>query len=374
MKKIKVLHLTSTRYGIGGVERLLLEMSDKYQVENFDVAYCNLFCDEEGEGKFPTAIRQKGLDYIEISGKRVRDLPSMARNLRKILEYRQIDVLHLHMLQATIVGGLAQMGTRTSTVVTKHYTDGLSRHAAWIKKLDHWSTKRAKCIVAISDYVRQDLIQLGFNSNKITVIHNGTDISEFDRNVALVESSKAAELRDRVLIGSVGSLTERKGHNLLIAAMPRILESVPNAHLMIVGEGPMRAELEQLIDRNGLREQVALVGFRENVAPLLSEMDLYVHPSIHEPFGISILEAMAAKKCVVATSVEGVPEIVLEGITGVLVPPKNCSALSEKIVSLLQNDDQRLRMGEAGRRRVEEHFTIGRVVNEYQAIYKSLAE
>lgn len=373
MKKIKVLHLTSTRYGIGGVERLLLEMSDKYQVEDFDVAYCNLFCDEEGEGKFPTAIRQKGLDYIEISGKRVRDLPSMVRNLRKILEHRQIDVLHLHMLQATIVGGLAQTGTRTSTVVTKHYTDGLSRHAAWIKKLDHWSTKRAKCIVAISDYVRQDLIRIGFEPNKIKIVHNGTDVAEFDRRASTEKRKNSAPLGGKFVIGSVGSLTERKGHSFLIDAMPRILERIPNAHLMIVGEGPVKSELVRMVERLDLVDQVTLAGFRENVALFLSEIDLYVHPSIHEPFGISILEAMTARKCVVASNVEGVPEIVLDGLTGVLVPPGDSDVLAETIVSLFQQNDQRLEMGEAGRRRVEEHFTIDRVVDEYQAVYRSLA-
>src|SRR5688500_12738880 len=107
MKKIRILHLTSTRYGIGGVEKLLLDMSDKYDADRFDVSYCNLFCDADGQGVFPVAMRERGLTVYEVKGRSLSDIPQMVSSLARLLRQERFDVLHLHMLQATIVGGLA---------------------------------------------------------------------------------------------------------------------------------------------------------------------------------------------------------------------------------------------------------------------------
>ncbi len=374
MKKIRVLHLTSTRYGIGGVEKLLLDMADKYDADRFDVSYCNLFCDADGLGVFPTAMRERGLSVYQVTGRSLSDIPQMISGLARLLRQERFEVLHLHMLQATIIGSLAARFARgTKVVVTKHYTDELSSQNPIVNRLDHHYTRTANHIIAISEYVKADLVRVSVPADKITVIYNGTDIEHFDRRAEVPSHLKLAGTDDSLLIGNVGSLTPRKGHRHLIEAMPAIVKEHGSAHLFVIGEGPEKQHLEQLRVSLGLESVITMLGFQDDVAPLLRQLDLYVHPSIHEPFGIAILEAMAASKCVVATAVGGVPEIVSEGVTGYLVPPGESAALSDTISYALRHRDKAIDMGRAGRERVADLFDIQRTVKGYESLYSELS-
>jgi glycosyltransferase involved in cell wall biosynthesis len=372
MKKIKVLHLTSTRYGIGGVERLLLDMSDKHDLSRFEFAYCNLFCDAGGNGVFPSELKKRGLEYITVSGRGWKQLPKIISELARVIRRAEFDILHLHMLQATIVGGLSSFTqNRTKTVVTKHYTDALLGKRSFSKRADLYFTNRADGVIAISDYVRNDLLHLGINGSKVVRVHNGIDLQRFDK---LRSESCDYQLPDgKRLIGSVGSLTKRKGHRFLIEAMPRILAAFPDTYLLIVGEGPEDKNLKEQIDRLQLADHVSIAGFVPNVAPILEKLDLYVHPSINEPFGVAVLEAMAASKCVVATGVEGIPEIVSDGETGRLVQAGDNAELAKCIVTVLSDPELNKTMGKAGRRRVEELFSLGRTVRGYEEVYGNVA-
>lgn len=368
-RKIRVLHLTSTRYGIGGVERLLLDMADRYDSDRFDVSYCNLFCEREGRGEFPTAIRAAGHRSFTIKGRRSSDVPIMLLKLIDLFRRERFDVVHLHMIKATILGGVAALLSGTKTVVTKHYTKALTSHPAVIKWLDAFFTSRADQAIAISEYVRQDMIAQGISQERITVAMNGTD---------LVSNVLPTSLEDRqsennvFTIVSVGSLTERKGHRYLVEAISQVVEHFPKVRLQIIGEGPLRTTLNQLIMTLGLQSNVELLGFRSNVGAHLRACDLYVHPSIHEPFGIAILEAMAAGKCVVASAVEGVPEIVVDGRTGVLVPASDIGELSRAINNRIDDRLGTEDMGRAGLQRVTDLFGIERTVSTYQTVYLSV--
>jgi glycosyltransferase involved in cell wall biosynthesis len=373
MRKIRVLHLTSTRYGIGGVEKLLLDMSDKYDAEKFEVSYCNLFCDAGGKGVFPTALRERGLNVFEVKGRSWGNVPGMVLKLGRLLRRERIDILHLHMMQATIVGGLAaKVASRPKVVVTKHYTDELSNQSAIIKGFDNHFTQTADSVVAISNYVKSDMMKLSVPGVKITVIHNGTDIKEFDRRAEGTQGPDLNAGGGPPLIGTVGSLTERKGHRYFFEAIPEIIRKKPDVHFIVIGEGPQKQQLEHLRISLGLEDRLTMLGFQENVVPLLKQMDLYVHPSVHEPFGIAILEAMAAGRPVVASSVEGIPEIVIDGETGYLVEPGNAMQLSRAICDLLEDKDKIERMGRAGRYRVENLFPIERTVREYERLYDAI--
>lgn len=368
MKRIKVLHLTSSPRGIGGVERLLLDMAGHYDSSKFEVSHCNLFCEEDGNGIFAKALKATGLRYFAIKGRRWFELPFILAALWRILGREQIDILHLHMLHATILGGLAAaFRPRVRTMVTRHYTSILIRNRA-LRSLDRFFTRRADSVIAISEYVKNDLIGSGIDHGKITVIFNGTDIARLDR---AAKDNDTEAFAGSPLIGSVGSLTKRKGHEFLLRAMPEVLSQFPDAHLAIVGEGPEQERLLEVIDELGINANVELVGFRPNVAPFLGTLDIYVHPSLLEPFGIAILEAMTARKCVIACAVEGVPELISEGETGFLVPPADPDQLAKALCHALSEPDRCRRMGEAGRRRVVDEFSIERTVRLYETLYPS---
>src|SRR5687767_1240644 len=121
---LRVLHLTSTRYGIGGVESLLLAAADKYDTGQFSVAYCNLFCDSDGDGRYPSALKERNLPFFHVPGRSWSALPGLLAHLTRLLRRERFDVLHMHMLQATLVGQVAaRMARVPTTIITRHYTD-----------------------------------------------------------------------------------------------------------------------------------------------------------------------------------------------------------------------------------------------------------
>lgn len=366
MKK-RILHITSTRYGIGGVEKLLLDMADKYDFSEFEVEYCNLFDNKKGRGVFPTALRQRGLKYHDVKFYSWYQVPQMVFKVANLIKKEKFDIVHTHMLKATIVGQMAaKMAGTAKKVLTRHYTADLVTHNSVIKSADRRLTRAADGIISISDAVRADMLNEGVSASKITIVYNGIDLKPFENvEVKPIDSGE-------FVIGTVGSLTARKGQRHLIKAMPAVLSKHSGARLVIIGEGPEKNSLETLITELGLKDKVTLMGFQKDVASALSKLDLYVHPSVSEPFGIAVLEAMAARKCVIATGVDGVLEIVSDGKNGILVPPKDPASLAAAICGLIEAPAKMAELVENARKKVEEDFSIEKTVSEYQIFYKDI--
>ena len=370
MRKIKILHLTSTPHGIGGVERLLLDMAAHYDRDRFSVAHCNLFDETGGEGPFPTALRATGLPCFEIEGRRWNDVPRLVRELVRLIRREQIDVLHLHMVHATIVGGLtAWLLNPARVVLSKHYQYAMLS-GRFARLLDRTFTNRAEAVAAVSQCVQRDLVRHGMAPGRTRVIYNGIDLKMFDRRAA--EKTPLARDGGGPLLACLGSLHPVKGQEFLLRAMPDILRQHPGARLFLIGEGRERARLEQMRESLGIRDVVMMPGFQRNVPAILPQIDLCVHPSVDEAFGLVLLEAMAAGKAVVATSVGGIPEIVAEGRTGLLVPPRDPAALARAVCTVLADPEQRANMGAAGRARVEQEFTIQKTMRDYETLYSQL--
>jgi glycosyltransferase involved in cell wall biosynthesis len=352
-------------------------MSEKYDSDRFEVSYCNLFCEKDGLGVYPNELRKRDLPVHIIKGKSLKELSRIVLDLVTLLKKKQFDIVHLHMRHATIVGALASKLAGTTAMVTRHYTTdpshaGRSGRAQQLTQtLDNYCTKSVKRIVAVSNHVRDVLIELSVRPEQIDVVHNGVDIALFD---AQARSSPALEVPSgHLVIGTVGSLTWRKGHKYLIEAFADVSRRLANCSLVIVGEGPELDALRQLASGLGISERVIFAGFRNDIAALIREFDVYVQPSIYESFGIVLLEAMAATKAVVATNVGGVPEIVSDGETGVLVSPENPGMIADALIRILGDEGARIRMAEKGRSRVVANFDIAQTVSKYQDVYLGLA-
>jgi len=173
------------------------------------------------------------------------------------------------------------------------------------------------------------------------------------------------------VLGTVANLFPRKGYEVMLNAMPTLLTAFPQVHYVIVGTGDTEyeARLRALTQKLGLGGHVHFAGFHDSVYPVLAAMDVYVHPALMEGFGIAVLEAMAMRKPVVATTTGGLPEIVQDGQTGLLVPPGEPNALAQAIVSLLQDSTRRVAMGRSGRSRVETLFTVEAMMDRLIAAY-----
>jgi glycosyltransferase involved in cell wall biosynthesis len=225
--------------------------------------------------------------------------------------------------------------------------------------------------VANSETVRQDTArQEGVDPARIRVIPNGVDSDRF------AASPDRSALRRRLglpvdgpLLLTVSNLIHYKGHGTLLEAMPLITRTHPTAMIVLAGDGPMRVEIDRRIATSGLAESVRLLGERRDVPDLLRAADLLVHPSDEEGFPNAILEAMAAGLPVVATRVGGTPELVLDGATGILVPPRSPTDLAAAVSRLLADPSLADQMGAAGRERAVREFPLARMVEQTETLY-----
>ena len=216
------------------------------------------------------------------------------------------------------------------------------------------------------------------SSSKYEVIHNAVDVKKIDREAYVGEpegfrtSFNLDENDKRVCMSA--RLHLMKGHRYLIEAAPYIREKVPNVRFLMLGDGPLEKELKEMVKKEGLSDMFIFTGFRQDVPKILSICDIVVFPSIFkENFSFAALEAMACRKPVIVTSVGGFPEMVEDGVTGFVIPPHNSEELAKKAVILLQNDTLAKNMGEAGRLRVEDFFTLEKMLEKTYALYESVS-
>lgn len=205
---------------------------------------------------------------------------------------------------------------------------------------------------------------------KTVSVYHGIDLKRFDRPFDREAIREELGLsRTQAIIGTVGRLTPQKAHHIFLKAAAIIKKSLDHAKFIIVGEGELRQELERQARQLGLTEDVLFTGHRRDVPELLSVFDIFVLSSLYEGLPLSILEAMAMAKPIVATGVDGVPEAVVDGETGILSPPSDPAALADAILSLLQNSSQAQAMGQAARRRVEAMFRQDMMVTHTEQLY-----
>lgn len=378
---LKVLNLTSSPHVLGGVETLLLNAVGKYDARRFDVAFCNLFsgADEVGgnaESALYNELRARKVKYFHVPGNGWRDMPALVNKLARLLRRERFDILHSHMLHATLIGHLAARvaGVRVRIASRQYTGEVFYNKGGWVRRLDSYMMKTATHIVACSGSVRDTLLrEEKIAREKITVVYNSIDLRAIDEAKPSSPAPWDASWNDCLMLGSVGNLHPRKGHADLLRALPQVLEVEPRARLVILGEGVERANLEALARELGIADRVLLAGFRDDTLALIHKFNLYVHPSLHEPFGIAIAEAMAARKAVVCAATGGIPEVVGEdGAAGVLVSPGNPAELADAIIRLLGDPEAMRRMGEHGRRRAAENFSVEVTVENYQELYARL--
>jgi glycosyltransferase involved in cell wall biosynthesis len=365
---VRVLHVINGA-AIGGAERLLLSLLARHDRASVDTTVCNTFF---GDGPFVEALRNGGHRTVSLPGRASFRAASMiALRLAAHLRRERYDVVHMHLVHSSIVGELAaRLGGARVAIVTRHYTEEGYAGKGWLlRKLDALAARAATRVVAVSGSVRNHLIANGVPADRITVIYNGIDLAAIDRAIP----PHCVHDGGGVHLGAVGSLTARKGHATLLRAFAKLPAHL-DARLTIVGEGPEREHLQSLIATLGLGGRVELAGYRSDVCSLLREIDVYVQASLQESFGIAVLEALAARRAVVASNTGGIPEIITDEESGLLVPPDDAEALTAALTRLASDAALRRRLADGGRARVEAAFTIEETARRYEALYRELVE
>jgi glycosyltransferase involved in cell wall biosynthesis len=232
--------------------------------------------------------------------------------------------------------------------------------------------ERTDLVIANSEAVRQDVLHTeGMPAEKVIVIHNGLETDRYrqPRNSSL-RQSVVAEAGPVAVV--VANFIAYKGHRYFLEAWSRVVASHPHAVALLAGDGPERPACEAIANELGISRRVRFLGTRHDVPALLAAADLLVHPSLEEGFCNAIVEAMAAGLPVVATSVGGNPEAVVDGETGYLVPPRDAAALAEAITRVWSRADGGRAMGQAGSARARTEFDVGRMVSAYETVYANL--
>ncbi len=354
------LLITTDNLDHGGVEEVIFNYAKLLDKEAFDVTVACLR---------PGTISAKiaavpGVRLVHIATKsRILRLVRFAALARAV----KADIVHNH---ACWYGHLAGTLSGAKNVETIH------NMFSWFTWFERWHyglySLLAQTMIAVSDHVRRytlDHIPL-MNPSKLVVVRNGIPVERF-RDVKADE-----ELRRRhgiasgaPVIGFVGRLTFQKGVEHLIDAAALLAATHPEARILIVGEGDLWDDLQT---RAADRPQVIFAGYQQEIPRYLAMFDVFILPSQFEGLPMSVLEAMAAGKPVVATAVGGTPEVVVDGVTGFLVEPKRADQLAERLSRLIGDPELRLRMGAAGRARVMSHFSAEGMVRATEAIYADL--
>ncbi len=288
--------------------------------------------------------------------------------LRRLLARERFDVVHTHSGKDSWIASVAArvVPHRPAIVRTRHLALPVRNRVTYQVLPDQ--------VITVSTYVRDYLVQeKGVSPEKVVAIPTGVDLKRFDPGQKGRDLCRELNLPvGTPLVGTVGVLRYKKGHAVLIKAAARVLVRHPQTRFLFIGEGPQEENLRRLIASSGLAERVILLGAQGDVPELLASLTLFVLPSLQEALGTSILEAMAVAKPTVAAAVGGIPEAIVDGVTGLLVPPADSEALAEAISRLLDDPPRARRMGEAGRARVEEHFTLERMVSQTLRLYQGL--
>lgn len=358
------------RLGSGGRESLLRDI-----VENSGPAVSHEVCAMDAADPVAADFERAGAPVFDVRADSHFDVGALVRVWR-FLRHGGFDVVHAHgptsQVPVRVLGRLAGTG---GVVSTHHIVR--EEHGRWMDRLERLTRPLDAVTVAVSRSVRDS-----YAAEDWRVVTNGIDVDSFRADVdsfrADVDAATGTDRPDQLpdadpLFLNVGRYTPQKAQADLVAAMPAVLESLPDAHLCIVGgRGSLADDLRTSAYAEGVADRVTVTGRVPSVAPYYGYADAYVSSSLNEGLPIVVLEAMAAGLPVVATDVPGNRDAVIDGETGVLVPPQNPDQLAEAMVRVVTTGDDD-RLGERGLERVRERYSIQRTVAEYCSLYREVA-
>ena len=361
------LHIDTARTWRGGQNQVLLTVNGLRSIGQ----RAALVAHPDGELRKRAA---EGLELVPLAPKSEMDLTAAWR-LNRVIKRLKPDVIHAHDAHGVAMAGLAlSLGAASAKdgepplVVSRRVDFHLRSNS-----FSRWKHRQVDCFIAASEAIRHMLIADGVPENRTVTVHEGIDV-EHVRAAPLVDVHQAFFLpHGAPVVGNIAALVPHKGQRHLIEAAHIVVQKLPDVRFVILGEGELREALERLIKEYRLEKHVLLPGFRTDVLGCLKSFDLFVMSSVTEGLGTSLLDAMACSRPIVATEAGGIPEVVDHGVTGLLVPPRDHAAMADAIVALISDQSRRRQMGDAGFARVNDRFTVERMVAATAAVYARVA-
>jgi glycosyltransferase involved in cell wall biosynthesis len=365
---MKIMHVISST-GLYGAERMIVELSDGLIRRGCEVMVVNL----RSTGRPDRSLYERALAMhipaveIDCSG-RFDGRALLA--LRRCASEREIDIIHSHGYKADFYAFLARLSRRPGIMATCHNWPGNGTAMRCYRALDKAVLHAFSRVAAVSEAVRRELERGGVPRRKIVMVPNGITVGTPAEGGAVRAALGIGQ--DEGVVTAVGRLSAEKGFGDLVAAAAAVRALVPGVRFLVIGTGPAAAALEAQIRASGLDGCVRLLGRREDVMEILAASDVFVMPSLTEGMPMALLEAMAQGTAVVATRVGEIPRMIEDGISGILVAPKDVRGIAEAIIALLRDHDRAERLGHAARRRATELFSAEAMTTRYMTIYEEI--
>lgn len=362
--RTNVVHLVDD-LKVGGLERTLATIVENLDKTKYEVSVWCLI----GEGQIAEELKNKGFEIKVLNFLSRNKLCNLLRLIRR-LKKEKVEIIHCWGISGGIWGRFASILARVPirfAHVQNTYDDFGKKERLIERFLGFFSDR----IIACSEAVKKCLTEfVGIKPHKIETIYNSIEIQKFNRvwNTQAIRNEFKLKRGD-IIIGNVSRLVPIKGHRYLLEAAVKIIEKFPRIKFLIVGDGPLKSSLEAKTEELGIKEKVIFTGWRQDIPRLLSIMDIFVLPSLREGLGVAILEAMYLSRPVIATNVGGVPEVVKDGETGILVPPRDIQALTKGLSFLLQNPQKAKEMGKAGGKLCEKTFSSVTMMKKIHQLY-----
>jgi glycosyltransferase involved in cell wall biosynthesis len=330
-------------------------------------------------------VRIETLDELHRDVAPLRDARAILR-LARLIRRERPTILHTHTAKAGAVGRIAALlagGARPPVIVHTFHGHVLRGYfgaalSLGFRTLERWLAKVTTALVAVSPEVRDDLVRLGIApASKFRVVRLGIAL---DERVA-ADGAARDDIRkllglsqEAFVVGWVGRMTAVKRTGDVLQAMRRLLDNQVDAYLLLVGDGPERRQLENRAHELGIARRCLFLGYQNDVADFYGAIDVLLLPSANEGTPVSVIEALAARRPAVATRVGGVPDVIRDGVDGFLVGLGDTDSLGDRLAELARNPALRARMGTQGRARVLERYSVARLVDDVDRLYKSLLE
>jgi glycosyltransferase involved in cell wall biosynthesis len=364
--RARVVYLAHA-FHVGGAEEMVLNLV-RHLPERFEPT---VVCINQA-GPIGEEIRGTGVPFrvLKLTPGLMRPFDVM--RLRDFLFECDPDIVHTFLLTASLYGRFAAMLAQVPIVIGTEvniYEHKRSLHA----RAERWLMRGTDAVVASAGAVRDFYIdQVKADPSRVEVIYNAVDWAQLQTTMTRGETRAAMAIpAEAPVAGIIARLTEQKAHRVLFEALART-PALSQVHLMVVGDGELRDDLRQRVDSLSLSSRVHFVGARRDLGNVLAAIDVFVMPSLWEGLPLSLVLAMGAGLPVIATAVAGIPEVVQDGVSGLLVTPGDVTGLGAAMARVFANDTERVRFGQAARAFVRPRFGVDGYVNSVSALYDRL--
>jgi glycosyltransferase involved in cell wall biosynthesis len=363
-----LLSINSTDFG--GTETTLFQLATRLRAKGHQVSVLSL----KPIGRIGKRLEHQGIEIYSLNMSeevKIKDFVFGIWKLTRWLRLQRFDLVHSFLPRSNI---MSRVSNRFSGSKSAHLSSeraiGLER-SKFIVIANRLTARWTDCFIAVSPAVRDVLIQRErISTRKIRVVFNGIDLETLDSSLSKDVRGGLNIVPQRPMICSVGRLHQEKGHIYLIRALAHLCLEWPDLCVVIVGEGAEAERLYREAIRLGVDNNVLFLGYRADAIDIIRASDIFVLPSLEEGLPVTILEAMACSRPIVASDVGGLPSTVISEQTGLLVPPKDVAALSHAIERLLRDQSMREQLGHCGRARVEKLFTLERMLSDLENLYR----